>query len=101
MTLARGSQCDKSYRYPVRFAPKLLTDRAPATIRDLPAVSTKNSGSALLVSAARLPATIAVMTTPDDQDWLRLAEEAFNDLPEDAPQQDGEQPPWRYRAPAI
>jgi hypothetical protein len=41
------------------------------------------------------------MTTPDDQDWLRLAEEAFNDLPEDAPQQDGEQPPWRYRAPAI
>jgi hypothetical protein len=41
------------------------------------------------------------MTTPDDQDWLRLAEEVFTDLPEHDSQQDGEQPPWRYRAPVI
>jgi hypothetical protein len=61
----------------------------------------KNSGSALLVSAEPGTATIALMTTPDDQDWLRLAEEVFNDLPEYESPRDGEQPPWKYRAPAI
>jgi hypothetical protein len=61
----------------------------------------KNSGSALLVSAASGAASISAMTTPDDQDWLRLAEEAFDDLPEYEFPQDGEQPPWKYRAPAI
>jgi hypothetical protein len=44
---------------------------------------------------------MAVMTKPDDQDWLRLAEEVFNDLPEYECQQDGEQPLWRYRVPAL
>jgi hypothetical protein len=51
--------------------------------------------------APRGAANITVMTTPDDQDWLRLAEEAFNDLPEYETPHDGEQPPWKYRAPAI
>lgn len=41
------------------------------------------------------------MTTPDEQDWLRLAEETFADLPEHDSQQDGEQPLWRYRLPTI
>jgi hypothetical protein len=53
------------------------------------------------VSAEPGTATIALMTTPDDQDWLRLAEEVFNDLPEYESPKDGEQPPWKYRAPAI
>ena len=41
------------------------------------------------------------MTTSDDQDWLRGAEEAFADLPESEPAEDGEQPRWRYRSPVV
>jgi hypothetical protein len=43
-------------------------------------------------------------STPDDQEWLRLAEEAFNgDRPESEAMQDKweQQPPWRYRSPAT
>jgi hypothetical protein len=44
----------------------------------------------------------AMTTTPDDQDWLRLAEEALT-CPQNAEGQDTseQQPPWRYRAPAF
>ena len=40
-------------------------------------------------------------TTPDDQEWLRLAEEAFtSDRPEDeAMQYKWEQQQWRHRRP--
>jgi hypothetical protein len=40
-------------------------------------------------------------TTPDDQDWRRVADEAFAELPEEEPALDAEQPLWRYRLPAI
>jgi hypothetical protein len=40
-------------------------------------------------------------TTPDDQDWRRVADEAFAELPEDQSQQDSEPRLWRYRLPAI
>jgi hypothetical protein len=40
-------------------------------------------------------------STPDDQDWLRLAEEVFCDLPDNESQQDGDQPRWRYRSPVT
>jgi hypothetical protein len=41
-------------------------------------------------------------TTPDGQQWLRLAEEAFtSDRPDDEAMQENweRQPPWRYRPP--
>jgi hypothetical protein len=54
------------------------------------------------VNATRPSNTISAMTTtPDDQDWLRLAEEAFTSDPEDEATQEKweQQPPWRYRRP--
>jgi hypothetical protein len=46
-------------------------------------------------------ATIELMTTtPDDPDWLRLADEAFTP-PEDEGSQDSDQPRWRYRSPVM
>jgi hypothetical protein len=41
-----------------------------------------------------------VTTTPDDEDWLRLADEAFSP-PEDETSQDSDQPRWRYRSPVM
>jgi hypothetical protein len=41
------------------------------------------------------------MTTPDDQDWLRTAEDAFGDLPDSESTEDNEQPRWRYRSPVA
>jgi len=40
-------------------------------------------------------------TTPDDQDWLRLAEEAFTSDPGGRPmqQKSEQQAQWRYRRP--
>jgi hypothetical protein len=40
-------------------------------------------------------------TTPDDQDWLRLADEAFTPPEDENMQETCEQPRWRYRSPAI
>jgi len=41
-------------------------------------------------------------STPDDQDWLRLAEEAFTAPQNEDVEDIGEnQPRWRYRAPAF
>jgi hypothetical protein len=54
------------------------------------------------VNATRPSNTIgAVTTTPDDQDWLRLAEEAFtSDQDDETTQQKSEQQAqWRYRRP--
>ena len=54
---------------------------------------------------ARRTGSIAVMTTtPDDEEWLRLAEEAFTDgQPANESQQENGQSPtqWRYRAAAL
>lgn len=44
----------------------------------------------------------AMTTTPDDQDWLRLADEAFTSPQHEDVEDIGEKlPPWRYRAPAF
>jgi hypothetical protein len=55
------------------------------------------------VNATRPSNTIVVMTmTPDDQDWLRLAEEAFTSerSEDEATQEKSEQQAqWRYRRP--
>ena len=55
------------------------------------------------MNATRPSNTIVVMTTtPDDQDWLRLAEEAFTSERSDdeAIQEKSEQQAqWRYRRP--
>jgi hypothetical protein len=55
------------------------------------------------VNATRPVNTIdAMTTTPDDQDWLRLAEEAFtSDRSEDEATQEKleQQAQWRYRRP--
>lgn len=41
--------------------------------------------------------------TPDDQEWLALAEEAFggDGPPDETGQDDSEQPHWRYRSPVV
>jgi hypothetical protein len=55
------------------------------------------------VNATRPLNTIdAMTTTPDDKDWLRLAEEAFtSDRSEDEAAQEKleQQAQWRYRRP--
>jgi len=54
------------------------------------------------VNAARPSNTISAMTTtPDGQDWLRLAEEAFtSDREDEAMQEKSEQQAqWRYWRP--
>jgi hypothetical protein len=52
------------------------------------------------VNAARPQNTISAMT-PDDQDWLRLAEEAFTSDQEDEAMREKpeQQAQWRYRRP--
>jgi hypothetical protein len=40
-------------------------------------------------------------STPDDQDWLHLAEEAFGDFPDDEATQSSEHALWRYRSPVA
>jgi hypothetical protein len=54
------------------------------------------------VNVQRSPSTIGVMTTtPNDQEWLRLAEEAFTSDQEDEAMQEKseQQAQWRYRRP--
>lgn len=67
-------------------------------------VSRRDSSSALLVITARPSATIVAMTTtPETQDWLRLAEEAFSTeshAESDAQLDRLEQLRWRLRRPA-
>jgi hypothetical protein len=52
------------------------------------------------VNAAR-PLNTITATTPDDQDWLRLAEEAFTSDQEDEAMREKseQQAKWRYRRP--
>ena len=52
------------------------------------------------MNAARPQNTISALT-PDDQDWLRLAEEAFTSDQEDEAMREKseQQAQWRYRRP--
>jgi hypothetical protein len=54
--------------------------------------------------AGRTGSIAFMTTTPDDQDWLQLAEDAFSDgQPMNESQQENGQAltQWRYRAAAI